>query len=220
MESTGFGTPESMCPLIIHYPKNAPNPKHYQEGAVNSDVVSLLDITATTMEMAGLPIPKGMQSRSLLGKIAGPARQFAFSARDRIDETVLRMRSVRGKRFHYIRNCSPGEGFATLNRYKEKCFMIKPLMRQLLDQGKLTGPARSLMQPMPYESLYDTESDPHEINNLAQSTNPVHQQALLKMRTALDVWEVETGDRGGIPEPAEVVAPFEKEIHDWFGTPD
>jgi len=29
----------------------------------------------------------------------------------------------------------------------------------------------------------------------------------------------ETGDLGQWPEPPEVVAPFEKEMHDWFGTP-
>ena len=39
------------------------------------------------------------------------------------------------------------------------------------------------------------------------------------MRSALKTWETETRDRGAIPEPAEIVAPFEKEMHDWFGTP-
>ena len=29
----------------------------------------------------------------------------------------------------------------------------------------------------------------------------------------------ETGDLGQWPEPAGVVAPFEREMHDWFGTP-
>ena len=207
-------------PMIIHYPENVAPPKGYQAGSVNQEVVSLLDVTATTLEMAGVRIPTGMQSRSILGENAQPPRKYAFSARDRIDETVLRMRSVRGKRFHYIRNYNPGEGFATLNRYKEKCFMIKPLMRELQAQGKLSGAALSLMQPMPNESLYDTESDPHEINNLALSHDQAHQNVLREMRTALDVWEIETGDRGGIAEPADVIAPFEKEMHDWFGTPD
>jgi len=31
---------------------------------------------------------------------------------------------------------------------------------------------------------------------------------------------VETQDQGVFPEPQEVVEPFEKEMHDWFGTPD
>lgn len=204
-------------PMFIYYPMNVPAPKGYHSGSVNDEVVSLLDITATTLEMAGIAIPMNMQSRCLLGENARQPRQYAFSARDRIDETVLRMRSVRGKRYHYIRNYSKGEGFATLNRYKEKCFMIKPLMRELLQAGKLSGPPLALMDPMPFESLYDTQVDPHEINNLAASLQ--HQEVLKELRVALDTWEIESGDRGDILEPPEVVAPFEKEMHDWFGTP-
>jgi hypothetical protein len=40
------------------------------------------------------------------------------------------------------------------------------------------------------------------------------------MRVALDTWIVETQDQGEFPESEEIVAPFEKEMHDWFGTPD
>jgi N-sulfoglucosamine sulfohydrolase len=29
----------------------------------------------------------------------------------------------------------------------------------------------------------------------------------------------ETGDLGGHLESPDIVAPFEKEMHDWFGTP-
>ena len=35
-----------------------------------------------------------------------------------------------------------------------------------------------------------------------------------------DTWTIETGDRGAIPEPPEIVAPFLKEMEDWFGTPE
>ena len=114
----------------------------------------------------------------------------------------------------------PQQGFASLNRYKEKCFAIKPVMREMLRQGKLTGPAAELFKPLPFEQLYDTEADPHEIRDLAGSDKPEHREALLRLRTALDVWLVETGDRGEWPEPPEIVAPFVKEMHDWFGTPD
>ena len=207
-------------PMIIYYPESVPAPPQFERGAVNDQVVSLLDITATTLTMAGITPPFSMQSRVFLGENPDPSRQYAFSARDRIDETELRMRSVREERYHYIRNYSEGEGFATLNRYKEKCFRIKPLMREMLEAGELSGPAYDLMQPMPYELLYDTMEDPYEINNLAESDNPEHQEALIRLRAALDIWEVETGDLGHRPEPREVVAPFEKEMHDWFGTPD
>mgnify|MGYP005740729587 FL=1 len=70
------------------------------------------------------------------------------------------------------------------------------------------------------EQLFDTESDPHEIKNLVASKKPEHRRALLAMRTALDTWIVETQDRGEFPESDEIVAPFDKEMHDWFGTPE
>ena len=207
-------------PLIVRDAKNFPILTTAEKpGVVSGRVVSLIDLTATTLAIAGIERPWGMQSRVFLGSDADPPRRFAFAARDRIDETIVRMRSVHDARYHYIRNYTPGAGFETLNRYKEKCFLVKPLMRKLKSQGKLTGPALELMQPFPDEMLFDTESDPHEINNLARSDNPEHFAALNRLRTALDAWMAETGDRGHIPEPPDVTAPFLKEMHDWFGTP-
>ena len=52
------------------------------------------EVTATTMAIAGVKKPEGMQSRVFLGPHADPTRQYAFGARDRIDETVQRIRSV------------------------------------------------------------------------------------------------------------------------------
>ena len=93
-------------------------------------------------------------------------------------------------------------------------------MRTLYAEGKLSGAAAELMQPLPYEQLYDTEADPHEINNLIDSQDPEVIKVLEEMRTALDKWVVETGDKGEIAEARDVVAPFEQEMHDWFGTPE
>ena len=78
------------------------------------------------------------------------------------------------------------------------------------DSYSLTNPAGAI----------DTLNDPHEINNLADSDDPEHREALIKMRAALSVWMVETQDQGVFPEPEEVVRPFVKEMHDWFGTPE
>lgn len=207
-------------PMIIRWPSNFPKPDGFNPGTTSDRVVSLIDVTATTLTFAGMERPIGMQGRVFVGAHADPERTHAFSARDRIDETVNRIRSVRDKRFHYIRNFMPEVSFLSLNRYKEKCFLVKPLMRELLAAGKLTGaPLQLLAERLPDEELYDTRADPHEIHNLTNSTDPEHQAALQRMRAALDVWMVETGDRGHIPEPPGVVAPFAKEMHDWFGTP-
>jgi arylsulfatase A-like enzyme len=206
-------------PMIISWPDNFPEPDGFIPGSVNSDMISLIDLTATTLHIAGISKPMMMQSRIFLGKEKDELRTTVFSARDRIDETVNRIRSARENRYHYIRNLMPGEGFASLNRYQEKCFLVKSLMRKLYDEGRLRGPAADLMKSSPSELLYDTEADPFEIINLAESDLPEHRQALIRMRAALDTWIVETGDMGRFPEPHELVKPFEKEMHDWFGTP-
>jgi len=207
-------------PLIIRWPANWPAPPQIQRGAVNEDVVSLLDMTATTLAIAGLPRPAGMPSHNLLGAAADPPRRYAFSARDRIDETQARVRTVRDQRWRYIRNDPPYATVASLNRYKEKCFLIMPLLRQLHAEGQLSGPAAALLaERAPEEELYDTQVDPDQIINLAASDQPEARQALLRLRAALDTWMEETRDRGHIPEPPEVVAPFTQEMHDWFGTP-
>jgi N-sulfoglucosamine sulfohydrolase len=207
-------------PLIIKWPKNFPAPPEYRAGAVNEQLISLIDVTATTLAFAGIARPPLMQGRVFWGGRADPPRRYVFAARDRIDETVQRIRSVHEERFHYLRNYTEGPTFASLNRYKEKCFLIQTLLRDWQAAGKLTGPALELMERRgPSEELYDTVADPHEIRNLVQSPDPMHREALARLRAALDTWIADTGDRGAVPEPPEVVAPFAREMHDWFGTP-
>jgi hypothetical protein len=161
-----------------------------------------------------------MHGRIFLGAGADPPRTYAFSARDRIDETVQRIRSVRDPRYRYIRNFTAGPTFDSLNRYKEKCFLIMPLMRELYAQGRIFGPPKALMELHgPSEELYDIQSDPHEISNLAGSTRAEHLQALTRMRSALLTWISETGDLGYRSDSPSTLAAAEKEMHDWFGTP-
>ncbi len=207
-------------PLIVKWPRNFPAPPQYQPGAADDRILSLIDVTATTLAIAGVERPPLMQGRVFLGERSDPPRTFALAARARIDETVQRIRSVHDARFHYIRTYTEGPTFASLNRYKEKCFLILPAMRELQARGTLTGPPLELMQRTgPCEELYDTASDPHEIHNLVSSDAPEHREALLRLRAALETWIVETGDRGAVPESPDVVAPFIPEMEQWFGTP-
>lgn len=207
-------------PLIIRWPRNFAAPPQITPRKVDDRILSLIDVTATTLTIAGQSRPLIMQGRVFLGGRVDPPRSYAFSARDRIDETVQRIRSVRDPRYRYIRNFTPGPTFASLNRYKEKCFLVMPLMRDLQEQGKLTGaPAVLVAQSGPSEELYDLETDPHEIKNLVASSETGPREALQRLRAALDVWMVETGDQGAHPEAPDVVAPFANEMDAWFGTP-
>mgnify|MGYP003324247497 FL=1 len=50
----------------------------------------------------------------------------------------------------------------------------------------------------PVEELYDTNSDPHEVNNLAEDDG--HREVLVRMREELNAWQKETGDLGLVEE--------------------
>jgi N-sulfoglucosamine sulfohydrolase len=207
-------------PLIIRWPKNFPAPEPYTPGGVSDRLISLIDVTATTLALAGAKRAELMQGRVFAGAAPDLPRQHAFSARDRIDETVQRIRTVRDARYRFIRNFTDGPTFTSLNRYKEKCFLIMPLMRELKAHEKLVGPSAELMRLRgPSEELYDLETDPYEIHNLVHSTQAQHAEALNRLRAALAVWEVETGDRGALPESPAIVRRAEQEMHEWFGTP-
>ncbi len=207
-------------PLIIRWPKNFPAPPQLKPGHVDGRVLSLIDVTATTLALAGGEKPPLMQGRVFLGHDADAPRAVAFSARDRIDETEQRVRSARETRYHYIRTYSRGPTFASLNRYKEKCFLIIPLMREMQARNELRGPPLDLMlRTGPCEELYDTHADPHEVVNLIGSPEREYRDARVRLRSALDTWVTETGDRGARPEPGYDRGLVQKEMHDWFGTP-
>jgi hypothetical protein len=148
-----------------------------------------------------------MQGRNFLGDNAESERTCVFGARDRCDETVFRLRTVRDNRYRYIRNFTPDRPFLQPNAYKERSYPVWNLLKELHAEGKLTPAQEFLCQPsMPEEELYDLENDPHQIRNLAVSEQPEAQAALRLMRALLDTWIEETRDQGVFFESPEVIA--------------
>src|SRR5436309_1636053 len=146
-----------------------------------------------------------MQGQPFLGAHAGPPKQYVFGARDRCDETVFRIRTVRDARYRYIRNFTPDRPFLSPNEYKEKQYPVWNLLKQLHAEAKLSPAQEFLCAPtMPEEELYDLETDPHEIRNLANSAQ--HQKLLRRLRAALEKWIEESNDQGRLLEPPELAA--------------
>ncbi len=210
----------NLVPLIIRWPKSYPPPPQYRAGGINEQLVSLLDLTATTLSFAGLKKPAGMQSRVFLGPNADPPRRYVFTHRDRHDEVVQRIRSVRTSRYRYIRNYIPDRPFLFFHAHKEAMYPVIPLLRKLHKEGKLNAVQKTLLAPrMPDEELYDLDNDPYEINNLAGSAAPEHRRVLQQLRDALDGWIEETNDQGRRLESPELVQQWLKVMYDRWGGP-
>lgn len=179
-------------PLIVKWPSWLPT------GERRSDLVSHIDIAATSLFFAGIPIPSAMQAQSFYGKDYRP-RQYIYTARDRCDETVDIIRAIRTQSHKYIRNYLPDRSHTQPNQYKDnKTFLIH--MRQLHAEGKLKKETSVFFQPnRPLEELYDLVNDPWEMHNLAN--DPAYSNLLAGMRAKLWQTSAEIGDLGYIPEP-------------------
>ena len=194
-------------PLIVRWPKNFTAPKQISPGKVDSQLIEAIDIAPTLLELAGMAKPAKMQGRNFLGDHAEPPRTCVFGARDRCDETVFRIRTVRDARYRYIHNFTPERPFLQPNAYKERAYPVWNLLKELHAQGKLTPEQEALCQPnMPAEELYDLDADPHEVRNLVESKTQEHQEALTRMRALLNSWIKDTLDQGDVFESEDVIA--------------
>jgi len=135
-----------------------------------------------------------MQGQAFLGSSAKPPRDYVYVSRDRYDESYDMVRAVRDRRFKYIRNCRPELPYQLWISYLNRHPIMQESWRLHL-AGELNE-AQSLMfrYPRPTEELYDTESDPYEIHNLAGDA--AHEGDLVRLRAALDNWLREVGDMG------------------------
>jgi len=192
-------------PLIIRWPSAIPEPRHYKGRSVDDRLLEAIDLAPTMLTIANASLPPRMQGKPFLGANAAGPKEFVFGARDRCDETVFRFRTVRDKRYRYIRNFTPERPFLQPNEYKEKQYPVWNLLKELHAAGKLTPEQDVLCAPtMPEEELYDLERDPHEIKNLAKS--PEHKKTLERLRNVLNKWIEETNDQGRELEPADLAA--------------
>ena len=177
-------------PLLVRWPDGR------GAGTVSDALVSNIDIPVATMHLAGIPMPKNIQGVDFLD--SNTQREYLFTMRDRRDETVDRIRSVRNKQFKYTRNYYPDRAYTQYNVYKEMRYPALPLMRMLNEQGKLNPiQQRFISDYRPQEELYDLVNDPFEINNLAANEEYASQREELKK--VLEAWVAEN-DKGMYPE--------------------
>ncbi len=164
------------------------------KGAVRDDLIEHIDMAAVSLAAAGLPLPPKMQARNVLAKDYAK-RDAVFAARDRCDETVDRLRSVRTDRFLYIRNFHPQRPHLQPCAYKDGKTIVQTLRAQHAS-GTLDPVSEKLLfsPTRPPEELYAWTSDRWQLQNLA--ADPAHQSTLETLRARLDRWMVETEDRG------------------------
>lgn len=180
-------------PFIVRGPAIA-------RGQVRPDLVEHIDLAATSLALAGIAKPAAMQACDVLAADYQP-RDAVFCGRDRADETVDHLRSVRTDRWLYLRNHLPQRPHLQPNRYKDgkRCYLA---LREAEKAGQLTDLQRALLlsPTRPAEELYDYRTDPFQVVNLAG--DPAYATIVADLRARLARWEVESDDQGRQAESA------------------
>lgn len=167
--------------------------------AVRPELMSTLDISATTLSLAGIPLPDYLDGQDLFAEDY-KIRDHVISARDRCDYTIDRIRTVRTEQMRYIRNFMT-DRILLQPQYRDGQAQTKRL-HELHDSGKLGEiPEWAFFGKRPSEELYDLENDPDQVKNLA--SDPKFAAELKRHRDILEKWIKKTDDKGQYPESKE-----------------
>ncbi len=181
--------PGLRVPLIIWGPEKIVQP------AVVENLVSILDLSATVLHLAGVALPDYMDARPLVGTQTPMVRDYVYSARDGWDEINECMRSITTTRYAYIKNYMPELPYDQHQAYLDFHRPAIHEMRRLKREGLLRGPAGLFLEATKApEELYDLENDPHQLVNLA--ANPEYAHTLAEMRGYLEEWQNAHTDLG------------------------
>jgi uncharacterized sulfatase len=186
-------------PLMVHIPEKWKHlaPKEYKPGGTTDRLVSFVDLAPTLLSLAGIPKPAHYQGHAFLGPHAEPEQPYIYGFRGRMDERYDLVRSVRDKRYVYIRNYMPHRIYGQYIAYMFQTPTTRK-WKELYDEGKLNEAQKHFWETKPAEELYDLETDRDEIHNLADST--AHREILERMRRAQLDLALKIRDVGFLPE--------------------
>jgi len=179
-------------PLIVRFPDKR------MAGTVRKDLVLQIDFVSTSLKLAGKDMPEYIQGKDIFCEDY-KEREFIVTARDRAGDPIDIIRSVRTKKYKYIRNFMSYRPHSQRDQYKDH-YPFTKTMRKLNADGKLNELQAGFFKPTrPAEELYDIVNDPFETVNLANKAK--YKKVLFENRNKLYGWMIENRDMGLIPEP-------------------
>jgi hypothetical protein len=179
--------------MIIRFPGKANQEQR------DDRMISFIDLAPTLLSLTEVPIPDYIQGTPFLGKnMRSEEPTYVYGAADRFDETTDRARSVRDKRFKYIKYYEPDKPMYLEVSYRNQMPIMQELLR--LNEANELSPEQKLWfrTKKPDEELFDLWKDPYELRDLSQDIE--YREKLKELREACGSWTEEIYDTGLIPE--------------------
>jgi arylsulfatase A-like enzyme len=186
-------------PLIVRIPEKFAHlrPDDYQAGGRTDRLVGFVDLAPTLLSLVGIEPPSQLQGHAFAGKFTAPPQPYQFGFRGRMDERYDFVRSAGDGQYVYIRNYHPHEVYGQFIAYMFQTPTTR-VWKERFDHGRLNEAQSRFWQTKPSEELYDLANDPHEVNNLAGSSE--HAEVLERMRNANREHLLAIRDLGFLPE--------------------
>ncbi|HEY3444400.1 MAG TPA: sulfatase [Paludibaculum sp.] len=196
------GAKAQMREYGIHVPLAIQWPARVKGGRTCEELVSLADLAPTFLDAAGVAVPAGLPTKSLLPYLttAKPLnRPYVLSGRERhsharADLLGYPARAMRTRQYLYVRNFAPARwpagdapGYFDIDDGPSKAWMIAhrndAAIQSLFDAafGKHAA-----------EELFDIQKDPGCLTNL--NTSPLHRNLMREFRRTLDAQLRAQGD--------------------------
>ena len=186
-------------PLIVHIPEKYKQlaPPEYKPGGTSDRLVSFVDLPPTLLSLAGIRPPDWMQGHAFMGAFQEGPQPFVYGFRGRMDERYDCVRSVTDGRYVYIRNYMPHKIYGQHINYMFQT-PTTAVWKRMHDEGRLTPAQEIFWNVKAPEELYDLQTDPDEVHNLA--SRPEHQATRKRLRQAQQALVLKTRDLGFLPE--------------------
>lgn len=184
-------------PLIIRFPEQYKKLSPGKAGSRTDRLVTFVDFAPTVLSLAGIPVPAYFQGKAFLGSAQQGERDYAYGFRGRMDERTDLSRTVRDKKFRYIRNYLPHKIYGQYLEYLWKAPSMQSWEAEY-KAGRLNDIQRKFWEEKPAEELFDMEKDPHNVHNLAK--DPAYKKDLERLRKANLDWLISSRDVGFVPE--------------------
>lgn len=195
----------------VHVPLAMMWPAKMKPGRRVDDFVNFIDLAPTMMQAAGLTVPREMSGRGLLDVLVSeksgrvdPSRSWTAAGLEwhgEEDPVNLAARTIRDERYQYIVNYGLGP------RRKAEAARQRPdseyartaetgdeieLVTKHPNHPAVRPFTKLFVDPRPREELYDCETDPWQLNNLADS--PAYAAIKAKLKAQLEAYQRKTGD--------------------------
>ncbi len=189
------------------------NPFTPEKNKVSQALVSMIDVTATSLDLAGIQVPEYMHGQVFLGENA-VKREYVYGFRQRCGDAPDNIRSINNGEFKLIWNRMPEIPYMQLSSYKRLQYPAFTVYKYLHSKGELGYPYNLFMaKKRPEFELYDLRSDPMEFNNLAgkKEFSEIESKLKIQLQSALKVYE-----RGMITEDEATIAKAKESSAKWF----